>query len=233
MEKLDKIEMRDLFKTYKLFKKSIKNEIINNPTDLEKNTSNLVKKIRDYVQSETDIITNPFLLKYRQGDLNYENDYYTKSGKIVVSLFVYIIQDLNNKYKKADVSTKEKIEKFVKEFAKELLFDNFLDIIDISEDRYIEFNYKDNKYKYEISQKTISQGLKDRKIDEKIISVIEKTIKEEISKLNDTIEKNIEERNKEYREKLNELKTLKEFREKTLKEFRNTLKEFRNTLSNK
>jgi len=169
------------------------------------NLKTLVKKIKNYAigesfayTSEMDkkgiSTTNPYLLKYREGDLYYDKEYYTTYGKIIVSSFIEIIKYLNNKYQKANNSKKKKIKNLVEEYTEELLFDN-LDIIDPTRDSYIEIKNDNDNLTYEISKETIRDGLKNRGIDKMIVDdFINTKIKDLKKNLENNIENNIKKR---------------------------------------
>jgi len=176
------------------------------------NLKTLVKKIKNYAigesfayTSEMDkkgiSTTNPYLLKYREGDLYYDKEYYTTYGKIIVSSFIEIIKYLNNKYQKANNSKKKKIKNLVEEYTEELLFDN-LDIIDPTRDSYIEIKNNNGNLTYEISKETIRDGLKNREIDKEIVDFINTKIKDLKKNLENNIENNRKSRNNENPKKV-------------------------------
>jgi len=201
------------------------------------NLKKLVKEIKDYAikesfayTSEMDkkgiSTTNPYLLKYRQGDLYYDKEYYTTYGKIIVSSFIEIIKHLNKEYQKADDFEKDNIKNLVKEYTKELLkhlnkeyqkaddfekdniknlvkgytkellFDN-PDIIYTTKDRYIEIKNDNDNLTYEISKETISQRLEKEGIDKRIVDFINTQIEDLKKDLENNIENNIKSRNNE------------------------------------
>ena len=194
---------------FKINESNVRKEEINNPKTLG-------EKIKDYAikesfayTSEMDkkgiSTTNPYLLKYRQGDLYYDKEYYTTYGKIIVSSFIEIIKYLNNKYQKANNSKKKKIKNLVEkkiknlveEYTEELLFDN-LDIIDPTRDSYIEIKNDNDNLTYEISKETIRDGLKNRGIDKMIVDdFINTKIKDLKKDLDNNNENNIKSRNNE------------------------------------
>ncbi|MGC8649134.1 MAG: hypothetical protein ACP5UN_02865 [Candidatus Micrarchaeia archaeon] len=152
------IEINDIYKNPIEFAKKIKAYAL-------KENYQHINKLRTY---EINYRVNEYALKYPPIDIEYDKNYYTVYGSIIVSSFVEVVKDLN-KYLSSNTISITKTENAIEQFMTELFLNN-LDNIDIEKDLYDDTFGKEDRVLD--NKKTIYNRLKEECDNKEIINII-------------------------------------------------------------